>query len=112
MNLDIPVTSRQLAEPGFGTLAEVDGHLVAVGSMKWVQERFQHRKSSSDVMKLEKEVIHKSSEGRSSSDYSQTVVFVGREGEGVIGAIGISDHLRSDAESTVTRYSPLFFFIS
>ncbi|KAI7733412.1 hypothetical protein M8C21_023278 [Ambrosia artemisiifolia] len=103
LNLNIPVTSRQLAEPGFGTLAEVDGHLVAVGSMKWVHERFHHRKNISDVMKLEKDVIQKSTEGRSSSNYSQTVVFIGREGEGIIGAIGISDNLRHDAESTVKR---------
>ncbi|XP_071737071.1 copper-transporting ATPase PAA2, chloroplastic-like [Rutidosis leptorrhynchoides] len=103
MDLEIPVTNRQLAEPGFGTLAEVDGHLVAVGSMKWVHERFQQRKNISDVLNLEKDVMQKSSEGRSSSDYSQTVVFVGREGEGIIGAIGISDNLRQDAESTVKR---------
>ncbi|KAD4178012.1 hypothetical protein E3N88_26603 [Mikania micrantha] len=103
MNLNVPVTSRQLVEPGFGTLADVDGHLVAVGSMKWVHERFHHRKNISDVMELERDVIQKSLEGRSSSDYSQTVVFIGREGEGIIGAIGISDNLRLDAESTVTR---------
>lgn len=103
LNLNIPVTSRQLAEPGFGTLAEVDGHLIAVGSMKWVHERFQHRKSISDIINLEQDVMQKSSEGRSSSDHSQTVVFIGREGEGIIGAIGISDNLRQDAESTVKR---------
>ncbi|KAL8222949.1 hypothetical protein R6Q57_020348 [Mikania cordata] len=103
MNLNVPVTSRQLVEPGFGTLADVDGHLVAVGSMKWVHERFHHKKNISDVMELERDVIQKSVEGRSSSDYSQTVVFIGREGEGIIGAIGISDNLRHDAESTVTR---------
>lgn len=104
LNLNIPVTSRQLAEPGFGTLAEVDGHLVAVGSMKWVHELFQHRENIYDIMNLEKDVMQKSSEGRSSSDYSQTVVFIGREGDGIIGAIGISDNLRHDAESTVKRY--------
>nr|XP_043627813.1 copper-transporting ATPase PAA2, chloroplastic [Erigeron canadensis] len=103
LNLNIPVTSRQLVEPGFGTLAEVDGHLVAVGSMKWVHERFQHKKNMTDIENLEQEVMQKSSEGRSSSNYSQTVVFIGREGEGIIGAIGISDNLRHDAESTVKR---------
>ncbi|PWA67100.1 P-type ATPase [Artemisia annua] len=103
LNLDIPVTSRQLAEPGFGTMAEIDGHLVAVGSMKWVHERFHHRKDISDIMKMEQDVMRKSSEGRSSSNCSQTVVFIGREGEGIIGAIGISDNLRQDAESTVKR---------
>ena len=33
LNLNIPVTSRQLVEPGFGTMAEVDGCLVAVGGV-------------------------------------------------------------------------------
>ncbi|CAH1449535.1 unnamed protein product [Lactuca virosa] len=103
LNLNIPVTSRQLVEPGFGTMAEVGGCLVAVGSMKWVHQRFQIKKNISEVMNLEKDVMKKSSQGRSSSDYSQTVVFVGVEGEGIIGAIGISDNLRLDAESTVKR---------
>ncbi|KAJ6743350.1 ATP7 ISOFORM B [Salix viminalis] len=77
LKLTIPVTRGQLTEPGFGTLAEVDGSLVAVGSLDW--------------------------KGMSSSSYSKTVVYVGREGEGIIGAIAISDGLRHDAESTVIR---------
>ncbi|KAJ6674172.1 hypothetical protein OIU85_013106, partial [Salix viminalis] len=40
LKLTIPVTRGQLTEPGFGTLAEVDGCLVAVGSLDWVNERF------------------------------------------------------------------------
>ncbi|KAF9591892.1 hypothetical protein IFM89_009500 [Coptis chinensis] len=39
----------------------------------------------------------------SSSNDSKTVVYVGREGEGVIGAITISDTLRHDARSTLDR---------
>nr|POE69257.1 copper-transporting atpase paa2, chloroplastic [Quercus suber] len=35
LKLDIPVTRGQLVEPGFGTLAELDGRLVAVGSLEW-----------------------------------------------------------------------------
>ncbi|XWS72377.1 hypothetical protein CRYUN_Cryun02cG0035000 [Craigia yunnanensis] len=45
-------------------------------------------------------VMHQSS---SPSNYSKTAVYVGRDGEGVIGAIGISDSLCYDAESTVSR---------
>ncbi|KAG5244067.1 copper-transporting ATPase PAA [Salix suchowensis] len=103
LKLTIPVTRGQLTEPGFGTLAEVDGSLVAVGSLDWVQERFQRRTSMSDLNDLETEVMYQSSEGMSSSSYSKTVVYVGREGEGIIGAIAISDGLRHDAESTVIR---------
>ncbi|KAG6770460.1 hypothetical protein POTOM_026143 [Populus tomentosa] len=103
LKLTIPVTRGQLTEPGFGTLAEVDGRLVAVGSLDWVQERFQRRTSMSDLKDLETEVMYQSSEGMSSSSYSKTVVYVGREGEGIIGAIAISNILRHDAESTVIR---------
>lgn len=103
LNLDIPVTRGQLVEPGFGTLAELDGHLVAVGSLEWVHERFQRRTSSSDLMNLEHAVMQDSSIGISLSSHSKTVVYVGREGEGIVGAIAISDSLRLDARSTVTR---------
>ncbi|XP_050268118.1 copper-transporting ATPase PAA2, chloroplastic [Quercus robur] len=103
LNLDIPVTRGQLVEPGFGTLAELDGRLVAVGSLEWVHARFQRRTSSSDLMNLEHAVMQDSSIGISLSSHSKTVVYVGREGEGIIGAIAISDSLRLDARSTVTR---------
>lgn len=104
LNLNLPATRGQLVEPGCGTLAEVDGLLVAVGKLSWVSERFQQRTSLSDIEKLEKSVIHQSSVDYSSSSHSRTVVYVGREGEGVIGAIAISDNLRPDAKSTITRY--------
>ncbi|KAJ6732544.1 ATP7 ISOFORM B [Salix purpurea] len=103
LKLTIPVTRGQLTEPGFGTLAEVDGCLVAVGSLDWVNERFQIKTKLSDLKDLETKVMYQSSEGMSSSNYSKTVVYVGREGEGIIGAIAISDCLRHDAESTVNR---------
>ncbi|XP_062021895.1 copper-transporting ATPase PAA2, chloroplastic [Rosa rugosa] len=102
LELSIPVTKRQLTEPGFGTLAEVDGLLVAVGSLEWVHERFQRRTDRSDISNLE-HAVHQSSEGITPSNYSKTIVYVGREGEGIIGAIAISDSLREDAEFTVTR---------
>lgn len=38
------------------------------------------------------------------ADYSKSVVYVGREGEGIIGAISVSDRLRVDAEYSVARY--------
>ena len=100
LNLAFPETRGQLVEPGFGTLAEVNGCLVAVGNLEWVNERFQIKARPSDLMNLEHAVMHQSS---SPSNYSKTAVYVGREGEGVIGAIGISDSLRYDAESTVSR---------
>ncbi|XP_060208597.1 copper-transporting ATPase PAA2, chloroplastic isoform X2 [Lycium barbarum] len=103
LNLSIPVTSGQLAEPGSGTMAEVNGLLVAIGKLKWVQERFQQKADLSNLMTLEQSVMHKSLKDIQSSNHSTTVVYIGREGEGVIGAIAISDRLREDAESTIRR---------
>lgn len=101
LELVLPLTKGQIVEPGFGTLAEVDGRLVAVGSLEWVHERFKTKMSPSDLMNLERSLMNHSSS--TSSKYSKTVVYVGREGEGVIGVIAISDIVREDAESTVTR---------
>ncbi|CAL9231100.1 unnamed protein product [Arabidopsis halleri] len=103
LNLKTPETRGQLTEPGFGTLAEVDGRLVAVGSLEWVSDRFLKKNDSSDMVKLESFLDHKLSNTSSTSRYSKTVVYVGREGEGIIGAIAISDCLRQDAEFTVAR---------
>nr|ABJ91126.1 chloroplast copper-translocating HMA8 P-ATPase [Glycine max] len=103
LELVLPVTKGQLVEPGFGTLAEVDGHLIAVGSLEWVHERLQTRANPSDLTNLENSLMNHSL-NTTSSKYSKTVVYVGREGEGIIGAIAISDTVREDAESTITRY--------
>jgi Cu2+-exporting ATPase len=107
LELVLPLTKGQIVEPGFGTLAEVDGRLVAVGSLEWVHERFKTKMNPSDLMNLERSLMNHSS-STSSSKYSKTVVYVGLEGEGIIGVIAISDIVREDAESTVTRYSYYF----
>lgn len=106
LDLVLPVTKGQLVEPGFGTLAEIDGRLVAVGSLEWVHQRFQTRMNPSDLMNVEQTLLNHSLNS-TSSKYSRTVVYVGREGEGIIGAIALSDIVREDAESTVMRY---FYF--
>lgn len=103
LNLTLPVTKGQLSEPGYGTLAEVDGRLVAVGSLEWVHERYNRITSLSDLVSLEQAVSHQSSKVTLLAKDSKTVVYVGREGEGIIGAIAISDSLRHDAELTISR---------
>ncbi|CAM8949578.1 unnamed protein product [Rhodiola kirilowii] len=104
LNLSIPSTSGQLAEPGFGCLAEISGHLVAVGSLEWVQNRFIKRAHPSDLLNMEQAVMGHIPK-RSSVNHSDTVVYVGREGEGIIGVISISDNLRQDSQSTISRLS-------
>ncbi|KAK9699700.1 hypothetical protein RND81_08G190200 [Saponaria officinalis] len=106
-SLQIPGTKGQLTEPGFGSLAEVNGRLVAVGAREWVNERFEMKKNPSDISCLEHALMHESAKSTASLDKSETVVYVGREGEGVIGVILISDTLRHDAEVTVKRLNEL-----
>ncbi|XP_043704362.1 copper-transporting ATPase PAA2, chloroplastic isoform X1 [Telopea speciosissima] len=101
LSFKIPNTRGQLTKPGFGSLAEVDGSLVAVGAIEWVHERFQKKTALSNLMDLEDNVKRLSSNEVPSTNHSKTVVYVGREGEGVIGAIAISDSLRDDARSTI-----------
>ncbi|VFQ82338.1 unnamed protein product [Cuscuta campestris] len=110
LKLDIPVTLGQLAEAGSGTMAEVDGLLVAVGKLEWVSERFNQKTSISGLKNLEQSLMHQLLLSSSSSRHSMTVVYVGREDEGIIGAIAISDNLRADAEFTIKRYvGPCYF---
>ncbi|CAI9096712.1 OLC1v1032915C2 [Oldenlandia corymbosa var. corymbosa] len=100
LNLDIPATHGQIAEPGFGTLAEVDGLLVAVGTFAWVHERFQQKTDILDLESLEESIMGQTINS-SSSIHSITTVYVGREGEGIIGAIALCDNLRADAKFTI-----------
>lgn len=105
--LHIPATRGQITEPGFGSLAELDGRLVAVGALEWVSERFETKKRQSDITDLLQALRHESAKQTSSLDKSETTVYVGREGEGIIGAIAISDTLRHDAEFTIARLKEL-----
>ncbi|RLN40305.1 copper-transporting ATPase PAA2, chloroplastic [Panicum miliaceum] len=101
--LDIPITSGQLTEPGFGCLAEVDGCLVAVGTLDWVHNRFETKASPTELRDLRNRLEFMLSSEASSSNQSKSIAYVGREGEGIIGAIAISDILREDARLTVDR---------
>ncbi|KAL5219437.1 hypothetical protein ABZP36_020121 [Zizania latifolia] len=102
LKLEIPATSGQLTEPGFGCLAEVDGCLVAVGTLDWVHNCFETKASSTELRDL-RNYLESVSSSEASSNHSKSIAYVGREGEGIIGAIAISDVLRHDAKSTVGR---------
>ncbi|CAN6313866.1 unnamed protein product [Urochloa humidicola] len=103
LKLDIPITSGQLTEPGFGCLAEVDGCLVAVGTLDWVHNRFETKASPTELRDLKNRLEFMLSSEASPSNQSKSIAYVGREGEGIIGAIAISDVLREDAKQTVNR---------
>ncbi|KAF3775796.1 Copper-transporting ATPase [Nymphaea thermarum] len=103
LNLEIPSTSGQLTEPGYGCLADVDGSLVAVGAKQWVYARFKQWARQSDLADLDNCLRNRLQTGDSPSSNSESIVYVGCEGEGVIGAITVSDTLRTDAKSTIYR---------
>ncbi|CAN6480234.1 unnamed protein product [Victoria cruziana] len=103
LNLEIPSTSGQLTEPGYGCLAEVDGSLVAVGAKQWIYARFQKWARQPDLADLENCLRNRLKTDDSPSSYSESIVYVGCEGKGVIGAITVSDTLRNDAKTTIDR---------
>ncbi|XP_078444379.1 copper-transporting ATPase PAA2, chloroplastic [Wolffia australiana] len=92
-------TRGQLTEPGFGSMAEVDGSLVAVGKLDWVKECFQYKSEEREIEELQGRIAKLSY----APGQSVSMAYVGREGEGVIGAIAVSDNLRPDAKSTIAR---------
>ncbi|KAL2610661.1 hypothetical protein R1flu_029234 [Riccia fluitans] len=106
LQLESLATQGQLTEPGCGALAEVNGSLVAVGTFDWVQGVCS-RSSSSQMLdpELEKTLRETLSRNMSLSyaKQSQTVVFVGMEAKGIIGAMAVTDSLRHDAKDTVER---------
>lgn len=112
-NIELPVTTGHLTEPGHGALAEVDGKIIAVGLLEWVDGCCQ-RKSSNDValgalsadMKGLETQLNEALAAKldpQSISQSKTTVFVGLEGVGIIGAIAVTDILREDAKQTVAR---------
>ncbi|KAH7428065.1 hypothetical protein KP509_10G074000 [Ceratopteris richardii] len=113
LNIKLPTTTGHLTEPGHGALAEVNGKLVAVGLLEWVNGCCQN-KTSDDIAvpnspvsleDLQSDLENKLSQkmGTMSISKSKTTVFVGMEGTGIIGAIAVTDTLRDDAKQTVSR---------
>lgn len=106
-HLEIHSSQGQLTEPGSGALAEVNGSIVAVGLFEWVQGCCSRNTVGNSSGDPELEQSLRASLGKkmdsSSLHQSQTVVFVGIDGKGIIGAIAVTDRLRSDARDTVLR---------
>lgn len=65
---------------------------VAIGKQDWVAERTGGEVSTS---------------GRNAEEQGRTVVFVGVEGEGIVGHMSFSDTLREDAADVVQRLQKL-----
>lgn len=100
-HLQVSQAQDSITEPGCGVRANVDGQMVAVGQLQWVQQqaRIQSNSSASSTS---------NTDSSSDSDLShglagQSVIYVGLEGRGVVGALGFSDTLRPDAQYVVQQ---------
>lgn len=100
--IEILPTQGQLTEPGFGALAEVDGRIAAVGLFEWVSGCCKLDPSTECASQIRDSLLEKTL-NTSNLEKSQTVVFVGLEGHGVIGAIAVTDNLRQDAKVTIAN---------
>eukprot|EP00252_Welwitschia_mirabilis_P018618 TRINITY_DN4135_c0_g1_i1.p1 TRINITY_DN4135_c0_g1~~TRINITY_DN4135_c0_g1_i1.p1 ORF type:complete len:935 (+),score=209.97 TRINITY_DN4135_c0_g1_i1:106-2805(+) len=105
LKLDVPSTEGQITEPGLGALAEIDGKQIAVGSIEWTNKCFKRQNKDSDIRNLVSDLFRKLSVTKKYLALEQSVsqVYVSEEGKGIIGAILVSDSLRSDARNTITR---------
>lgn len=87
-------------EPGKGASGIVSERRVAVGSFNWVAQEVGGEGTSRFVEDSLRARVEQSVEDAAGS---RTVVFVGEQGRGVIGAIGVVDAVRRDAAATVRR---------
>ncbi|DBA65639.1 TPA: hypothetical protein ACH3X2_002698 [Trebouxia sp. C0005] len=115
-NLQVPQAQDSTTEPGCGVTAIVEGQTVAVGRLDWVQHQIRirsHSSASSSSTTTTNDTNSNNSDGSSQnadSDSSigsgmsgQSVVYVGLQGQGVIGALGFSDTLRPDSQYVVQQ---------
>jgi Cu+-exporting ATPase len=90
-------------EPGKGASGIVSGEKVAVGAFEWVAEEVGINEASVSGQGVERNLRDRVEKGIEDAAGSRTVVFVGVEGRGVVGAIGVVDAVRKDAAATVRR---------
>lgn len=102
--VQVPNATDSTTEPGCGVTATVDGSRVAVGRLDWLQQQ-ERIQSSSSASTSTNSSTSSSSSGSSEESYKagQSVVYVGVEGQGVIGSLGFSDTLRLDAQHVVQQ---------
>ena len=116
--MQVPEAHDSTTEPGCGVRANVEGQQVAVGRLDWVQQqaRINSNSSASSSSSHNSSSNSSSSSSSSSSNNSasssgnigsglsgQSVIYVGLEGRGVVGALGFSDTLRADSQYVVQQ---------
>ena len=114
----MPQAQDSTTEPGCGVTATVEGQTVAVGRLDWVQHqtRINSHSSASSSSSSSSATSDTNSNGSNDSSQNadsdssigsgmsgQSVVYVGLQGQGVIGALGFSDTLRPDSQYVVQQ---------
>ena len=102
----VPQAQDSITEPGCGVSATVEGRKVAVGKLDWVQQQARltsHSLASSSSSSMDSGNGSDSNSPMGRGMSGQSVVYVGLEGQGVIGALGFSDTLRPDAQYVVQQ---------
>jgi Cu+-exporting ATPase len=110
----VPQAQDSTTEPGCGVTATVEGQTVAVGRLDWVQQQTRiNSHSSASSSTATSDTNSNSSDDRSqdadggssigSGMSGQSVVYVGLQGQGVLGALGFSDTLRPDSQYVVQQ---------
>lgn len=77
----------------------MEGQAVAVGQLHWVQQQARIQSNSSASSSSDSS----NDSGISSGLSGQSVIYVGVEGRGVVGALGFSDTLRPDSQYVVQQ---------
>ena len=96
--MQVPQAQDSITEPGCGVRASVEGQAVAVGQLHWVQQQARIQSNSSASSSSSSD-----GSGLGSGLSGQSVIYVGLEGKGVVGALGFSDTLRPDSQYVVQQ---------
>ena len=115
----MPQAQDSTTEPGCGVTATVEGQTVAVGRLDWVQHQTRiNSNSSASSSSSSSSSVSSDTNSNGSDSWSQgadsdssigrgmsgqSVVYVGLQGQGVIGALGFSDTLRPDSQYVVQQ---------
>ncbi len=100
--VQVPQAKDSTTEPGCGVTATVEGQLVSVGRLDWVQQQQARIQSNSSASSSSSSESHSDSTIGSGLS-GQSVVYVGMQGKGVVGALGFSDTLRPDSQYVVQQ---------
>ena len=102
-NVQVPHAQDSITEPGCGVRASVEGQAVAVGQLQWVQQQARIQSNSSASSSNSSSSSSSGESGLGSGLSGQSVIYVGLEGKGVVGALGFSDTLRPDSQYVVQQ---------